>query len=54
MKACGEDAGRNALAVLANARNKFWNHTTPLNSVLLHRGHLPAPSNGTGLVKCFV
>src|SRR5262249_49516128 len=28
-------------------------HRTGLNSVLLHRGHLPAASNATGLVKCF-
>ena len=28
-------------------------HTAGLNSVLLHRGHLPAASNVTGLVKCF-
>jgi hypothetical protein len=29
-------------------------YTTGLNSVLLHRGHLPAASNGTGFVKCFI
>jgi hypothetical protein len=29
-------------------------HRIGLNSVLLHRGHLPAVSNGTGVVKCFI
>ena len=28
-------------------------HRIGLNSVCLHRGHLPALSNGTALVKCF-
>ena len=28
-------------------------HRIGANSVLLHRGHLPAVSNGTGFVKCF-
>jgi hypothetical protein len=32
----------------------FGHHRIGLNSVLLHRGHLPAVSNVTGLVKCFV
>lgn len=28
-------------------------HRIDLNSVFLHRGHLPAASNGTVFVKCF-
>jgi hypothetical protein len=40
-----------------DSRRFYTDHTghyaTGLNSVLLHRGHLPAASNVTGLVKCF-
>jgi hypothetical protein len=32
----------------------FGHHRIGLNSVLLHRGHRPALSNGTGIVKCFM
>jgi hypothetical protein len=38
-----------------DARQGAWQppHRRGLNAVLLHRGHLPAVSNETGLVKCF-
>ena len=38
---------------LKNRASKSRGHKIGLNSVLLHRGHLPADSKATGLGKCF-
>jgi hypothetical protein len=47
----GRPTGKQKVERLASAKS---DHRIGLTSVLLHLGHLPAPSNETGLVKCLI